>query len=109
MTHAITASPALWLLLGLALFAGYLLPTAVAIIRRADHLLLVFLVNLIGGATLIGWPAALLLATGLPRRPPPDLPRYLPPPPPPVRDAPLHALLLTADKHDPDSFSRAGR
>jgi hypothetical protein len=100
-----------WLLLGLALCVGYLLPTLVAVIRRADHLLLVFLVNLIGGATLIGWPAALLLAIGLPRCLPPDLPRYLPPtpPPPPVRDAPLHALFLTADKHDPDSFSRAGR
>jgi hypothetical protein len=49
------------------LCAVYLLPTIIGAIRRVDRLALVFLVNLIGGTTGVGWLAALILAFG-PRR-----------------------------------------
>jgi hypothetical protein len=62
-------SAAFWVLLILSLCAVYLLPTAIGVIRRVDRLVLVFLVNLIGGPTGIGWFAALILAFG-PRRMP---------------------------------------
>ena len=42
----------------------YLLPTLAGLIRGVDGLALVFLVNLIGGTALIGWPAAMILAFG---------------------------------------------
>jgi hypothetical protein len=60
MVQAMTYSAAFWLTVGLAALAAYLLPTWVALGRRVDGVLLVFLVNL------IGWPAAILLACSLP-------------------------------------------
>jgi Superinfection immunity protein len=52
---------------GLALAGFYLLPTLVGVIRGVDNLALVFLVNLIGAPTGVGWLAAMILAFG-PRR-----------------------------------------
>jgi hypothetical protein len=49
------------------LAAVYLLLTLVGMLRGVDRLALVFLVNLIGGTTGIGWLGALILAFG-PRR-----------------------------------------
>jgi T4 superinfection immunity protein len=51
----------------------FLLPTLVAVIRGTDGLALVFLVNLIGASTGIGWLAAMILACE---------PRKIPPAPP---------------------------
>jgi hypothetical protein len=50
----------------------YLLPTIIGVIRGVDQLALVFLVNLIGGLTFIGWPAAMILAFGPRRLPLPE-------------------------------------
>ena len=66
-------SGVLWILLFIALPVLYLLPTLVGAIRRVDGLALVFLVNLIGAPTGIGWLAAMILAFG-PRRVPPRPP-----------------------------------
>jgi Superinfection immunity protein len=57
----------------------YLLPTLIGAIRRVDGLALVFLVNLIGAPAGIGWPAAMIMAFG-PRRLPPPPPLSWPPP-----------------------------
>ena len=67
------------------LIVVYLLPTLIGIIRGVEQLALVFLVNLIGAPTGIGWVAALILAFG-PRRLPAGLPLY--PPPGAIRDQP---------------------
>jgi hypothetical protein len=71
--QALASSPAFWILAIAALCVIYLLPTLIGAVRGVDQLMLVFLVNLIGGTTGIGWPAAMVLAFG---------PRRLPPPPP---------------------------
>ena len=60
-------SYAFWILLVPVLAIVYLLPTLVGLIRRVDALGLVFLVNLIGAPTGVGWLAAMILAFG-PRR-----------------------------------------
>lgn len=60
--QALANSYAFWILLFLALTVVYLLPTLVGAVRGVDRLALVFLVNLIGGATGIGWIAAMILA-----------------------------------------------
>jgi hypothetical protein len=65
---ALDNSGALWMLIFLALAIVFLLPTLVGLIRRVDRLALVFVVNVIGGLTGIGWLAAMILAFG-PRRP----------------------------------------
>jgi hypothetical protein len=75
-------SYAFWLFAFVALIVVYLLPTFVGAIRGVDRLALVFLVNLIGGTTGIGWVAAMILAFG-PRRQ--SLAREWPPYPGPVR------------------------
>ncbi len=59
---------AFWVMLIAVAVGLYLLPTLVGLVRGVDGLVLVFLVNLIGGTALIGWPAAMILAFG-PRRP----------------------------------------
>ena len=64
---ALADNGAFWVLLITLLVVLYLLPTLVGLVRGVDGLVLVFLVNLIGGAALIGWPAAMILAFG-PRR-----------------------------------------
>jgi hypothetical protein len=45
-------------------------PTLVGAMRRLDGLALVFLINLIGAPTGVGWLGAMIMAFG-PRRPPP--------------------------------------
>ena len=62
-------SGAFWILLFLVLGVVYLLPTIVVVglIPGVDRLALVFLVNLIGAPTGIGWVVAMILAFG-PRR-----------------------------------------
>jgi Superinfection immunity protein len=67
-----------WIGLFVVLIVAYLLPTLIGIIRGVEQLALVFLVNLIGAPTGVGWVAALILAFG-PRRLPADLPLYPPP------------------------------
>jgi len=62
-------SAVFWVLAFAVLVAVFLLPTLIGLIRGVDALPLVILVNLIGAPTLIGWPAALILAFG-PRRQP---------------------------------------
>lgn len=78
MMHALAGSPTFWVLAVLVLCAVYLLPTIIGAFRQVDRLALVFLVNLIGGTTGIGWLAALILAFG-PRRLPPLPPTAWPP------------------------------
>ena len=68
--QALADNPAFWLLLVVVLVVVYLLPTLIAVIRGTDRLALVFLVNLIGARSGIGWFAAIILAFG-PRRPRP--------------------------------------
>ena len=60
-------SYAFWVLLFAVFAAAYLLPTLIGLIRGVDRMALVFLVNLIGAPTGIGWIAAMILAFG-PRR-----------------------------------------
>jgi Superinfection immunity protein len=48
----------------------YLLPTLIDLIRDTDRRALVFLVNLIGAPSGIGWFAAMILAFGPGRLPP---------------------------------------
>jgi hypothetical protein len=45
----------------------YLLPTLIGAIRRVENLPLVFVFNVIGGLTGVGWLGAMILAFG-PRR-----------------------------------------
>ncbi len=71
---ALANSYAFWILIFLTLPVVYLLPTLIGLVRRVDGLALVFLVNLIGAPTGVGWLAAMILAFG---------PRKVPPPPPP--------------------------
>ena len=65
--QALASSYAFWILLLAVLIAVFLLPTLIGMIRGVDRLALVFLVNLIGAPTGIGWLAAMILAFG-PRR-----------------------------------------
>ncbi len=65
--RALANSYAFWILLFVVLVVAYLLPTLIGMIRGVDRLAVVFLVNLIGAPTGIGWVAALILAFG-PRR-----------------------------------------
>jgi hypothetical protein len=111
MMQALANSAAFWVLLVLVLCAVYLLPTIIGAARGVDRLALVFLVNLIGGTTGIGWPAALILAFG-PRRLPPDTPVSWPPPAGPPVAWPLPPaeargiVVLQADADEPDYFGR---
>ena len=68
------ADSGLLLILGLTVLPLlYMLPTLVGALHRVDGLELVGLVNLIGAPTGAGWLAAMILAFG---------PKRLPPPPP---------------------------
>lgn len=69
--QALADSYAFWILVFVALIVVYLLPTLIGIIRGVENLALVFLVNLIGAPTGIGWFAAMVLAFG-PRPLPPE-------------------------------------
>ena len=64
-------SYAFWIFVFVALAVVYMLPTLIGMIRGVDRLALVFLVNLIGAPTGVGWFAAMILAFG-PRRLPPE-------------------------------------
>jgi hypothetical protein len=64
-------SYAFWIFVFVALAVVYMLPTLIGMIRGVDRLALVFLVNLIGAPTGVGWFAAMILAFG-PRRLPPN-------------------------------------
>jgi hypothetical protein len=68
--QALADNPAFWILLFAVLAVVYLLPTLIALIRDTDAVALVFLVNLIGGLSGVGWLGAMILAFG-PRRLPP--------------------------------------
>ena len=112
--QALANGVAFWILLILVLCAVYLLPTIIGMARRVDRLALVFLVNLIGGTTSVGWLAALILAFG-PRRlspvPPPVSWRHPDGPPPvpwsPQRRAEVRGLIaMRADAGQPDHFGR---
>jgi hypothetical protein len=59
--QALANSLAFWLFAFLAIIVVYLLPTLIGMIRRVDRLALVFLVNLIGAPTGVGWLAAMIL------------------------------------------------
>jgi hypothetical protein len=67
--QGLSNSAAFWILLMVVLAVLFFVPTLIGLLRGVDGLALVFLVNLIGAPALIGWPAALILACGLPRRP----------------------------------------
>ena len=69
--QALADNPAFWVLLVAVLVVVYLLPTIIAVIRGTDRLALVFLVNLIGAPSGVGWFAAIILAFG-PRGYPPN-------------------------------------
>jgi hypothetical protein len=62
--QALPNSLAFWLFAFLAIVVVYLLPTLIGMIRRVDRLALVFLVNLIGAPTGVGWLAAMILGSG---------------------------------------------
>ena len=78
VVQALADSGVLWILAFAGLPVLYLLPTLVGAVRRVDGLALVFLVNLIGAPTGVGWLAAMILAFG-PRRLPAPPPVYWPP------------------------------
>ena len=78
--QALADNPAFWVLLVAVLVVVYLLPTIIAVIRGTDRLALVFLVNLIGAPSGIGWFAAIFLAFG-PRRLPREPARLIRPEP----------------------------
>jgi hypothetical protein len=97
MMQALANSAAFWVLLILALCAVYLLPTIIGVVHRVDRLALVFLVNLIGGTTGVGWFAALVLAFGLRRLPPvPPSASWRPPGRAPVPWPPSRLRLIAA-------------
>jgi len=111
--QALTDSAAFWVLMILALCVLYLLPTLIAVIRRADLLALVFVVNLIGGPTGVGWLAAMILAFGPRRLPPvPPVPVSWPPDVPPVPWPPRglaevrDVIVMRAEAGEPDHFGR---
>jgi hypothetical protein len=63
---ALANSPLFWAGLLAALAALYILPTMIAVIRHAEDIPLVVILNCIP----IAWPAALLLACMMPRKEP---------------------------------------
>ena len=70
--QSLANSGVFWVLLIAGIVVVYGLPTIIGLIRGVDGLGLVVLLNLIGW---VAWPAALILAFG-PRRLPPPLPAY---------------------------------
>ncbi|GLX02646.1 superinfection immunity protein [Microtetraspora sp. NBRC 16547] len=64
----VVESYAFWSLLILVLVAVYLLPTLIGVLRGVESLGLLIALNLLGGLTCIGWPAALIAACMLPKR-----------------------------------------
>jgi Superinfection immunity protein len=66
---ALANSYVFWIVLILLLAAIYLLPTLIGVLRGVENFALLFALNCLGGLTCIGWPAALIAAFMLPRRP----------------------------------------
>lgn len=66
--NALAHSGAFWITLILGLFALYILPTIIAIIRDVEGLGWIIVLNLL--PTGIGWLAALIGALALPRQEP---------------------------------------
>jgi hypothetical protein len=66
---AAVAGLVFWFVVFGVLATVFLLPTLVAVARGTDRLALVFLLNLIGASTGVGWLAAMILAQG-PRKSP---------------------------------------
>lgn len=79
--QALANSYAFWIFVFTAFAVLYLLPTLIGMIRGVQALALVFLVNLIGGLTGVGWFAATILAFG-PKRLSPQRSRPAHPGPP---------------------------
>ena len=77
--QALANSGVLWILAFTVLPVLYLLPTLIGAARKVDGLALVFLVNLIGAPTGVGWLGAMIMAFG-PRRLPHHSPTAWPPP-----------------------------
>ena len=80
--QALADSGVLWILAFTVLPVLYLLPTLVGAVRKVDGLALVFLVNLIGAPTGVGWLGALIMAFGPRRLPGPSRPQAMPRRPP---------------------------
>lgn len=75
--RALADNGAFWAGLFVVLIVVFMLPTLIGMIRGVDALALVFLVNLIGAPSGIGWFAAMILAFGsrtLPTAPAPVMP-----------------------------------
>ncbi|MBA9002840.1 superinfection immunity protein [Thermomonospora cellulosilytica] len=70
----ITYGPAFWfwflVIVGAIAFAA--LPTIIAMLRRTGDLTTIIAFNIIGCATLVGWPVALVLACIWPKQAPDD-------------------------------------
>ncbi|MEU8309865.1 superinfection immunity protein [Actinomadura sp. NPDC048955] len=64
----VTVTLAFWTSLMLVVVVFYILPTVVALIRQVDKWALVLVCNLLGGATGVGWLAALILSVSLSSR-----------------------------------------
>jgi T4 superinfection immunity protein len=73
LMQALAASGVLWVLLFPLLGVLYFLPTLTGLLRGVNTPGLVFMFNLIGAPTGVGWLGAMILAFG---------PRQLPPSPP---------------------------
>ena len=69
--QSLANSYAFWIFVFVVLVVVYMLQTLIGVVRGVDRLALVFLVNLIGAPSGIGWIAAMILAFG-PRLPAPE-------------------------------------
>ncbi|MCG5218119.1 superinfection immunity protein [Streptosporangium soli] len=65
---ALAGNAAFWVLLILLLVVLYILPSLIGLVRGVEYFWLLVVVNLIGGTTCIGWPAALIGAFMLPTK-----------------------------------------
>jgi hypothetical protein len=82
--NALAQNGAFWVLLIFGLLVLYVLPSLIGAIRRVESLGWLIVVNLLPSG--VGWPAALMLAFGLPRRGP----RHVLAPTPLADPAPFH-------------------
>jgi hypothetical protein len=112
---SVLAASIIWIaVLAIPFLAGlFLLPVLIALFRRVDDLSLVILLNTLGGAFPPAWVMALILAARLPPRPPrTDLvwpapgPVAAPAPPLPSAFPSGTLLVMRADRHAPDRFTR---
>lgn len=87
-------SGVLWILAFTVLPVLSLLPTLVGAVRRVDGLALVFLVNLIGAPTGVGWLGAMIMAFGPRRRPTPSWPQ-----PPSMSSRPTGRMRYMPSRH----------